>query len=145
MTENINITPETTPINITPPNILPNTPPVPITPSNYYTPYQGSRIDVQRFDSRDRQLLELDKCLRRLKKKCEKDNTIKELKDRQYYKKPSEIKREKIKNAKRLMEKNRKKAELYNNTSYFSKRKEKESGSRFGTNSTTRTNEDSAS
>ena len=108
-----------------------------------YPPSQGTRIEIQKFDSRDRQMIELEKCLRRLKKKCEKDNIIKELKERQYYKKPSEVKREKVKNAKRLMEKNRKKAELYTNGSnyYPTKRKEKENGSRFGTNSTTRTNE----
>ena len=143
--ENIPIAPDTTPINIAPPNfyipVPATTPPIP-TAAPYYAPYQGSRIDVQRFDSRDRQMIELDKCLRRLKKKCEKDNIIKELKERQYYKKPSEVKREKVKNAKRLMEKNRKKAELYTNgNNYYPKRKEKENGSRFGTNSTTRTNE----
>ena len=102
--------------------------------------HQGAVIIVERFDSRDRQLIELDKCIRRLKKNCEKDNTLKELKERQYYKKPSELRREKMKNAKRLMEKNRKKAEFYNNnTSYFNKRKDKENGSRPGSYTSNRT------
>jgi len=102
-----------------------------------YPPSQGNRIEVARFDNnRDRQMIELDKCLRRLKKKCEKDNIIKELRERQYYKKPSEVKREKIKNAKRLMEKNRKKAEFFYNNTYtnnnYKGKKERENGSRFG-------------
>jgi len=106
--------------------------PIPVVPPAPYIPV-SSKIDVLRFDSKDRQMIEIDKCLRRLKKKCEKDNILKELKERQYYRKPSEIKREKIKNAKRLMEKNRKKAELYTgNSNYYKGRKERENGSRLG-------------
>ena len=98
---------------------------------------QGLKIDVARFDGRDRQMIEIDKCLRRLKKKCEKENVIKELKERQYYRKPSEIKREKAKAAKRLMEKNRKKAEFYsNNNNNYYKRKESDNGPRFRPNAT---------
>ena len=101
-----------------------------------YPPSQGTRIEIQKFDSRDRQMIELEKCLRRLKKKCEKDNIVKELKERQYYKKPSEVKREKVKNARRLMEKNRKKEEFYyanidNNNNFYKRKKEIDNGSRF--------------
>ena len=97
-----------------------------------YPPFQGLKIDVQKFDSRDRQLIELDKCLRRLKKKCEKENIIKELKERQYYRKPSEVKREKAKNARRLTEKNKQKTELYNTNNYYKGKKERENGPRLG-------------
>lgn len=117
-------------------------PPVPTPPptSTYQQQYkpESSKIEVLRFDNKDRQMIELDKCIRRLKKKCEKDNILKELKERQYYKKPSEVRREKAKNARRLMEKNRKKAELYNNgngNSYYKGRKENTNGSRFGSDS----------
>ena len=105
---------------------------------------QGTRIEIQKFDNRDRQMIELEKCLRRLKKKCEKDNIVKELKERQYYKKPSEVKREKIKNARRLMEKNRKKEESYyanidNNSNFYKRKKEIDNGSRFRPNQTATT------
>ena len=62
--------------------------PIPVT---YPSPliFNETRIEVFKFDSRDRQMIELDKCIRRLKKKCEKDNTLKILKERQYFSKPS--------------------------------------------------------
>jgi small subunit ribosomal protein S21 len=51
----------------------------------------------------------LEKAMRVLKKKIQKDGLMKEFKDKQYYQKPSEIKREKkkqgIKNYKKKMAK----------------------------------------
>ena len=51
----------------------------------------------------------VEKAMRGLKKKLQKDGLMKELKSRQYYRKPSEIKREKkkqgIKNYKKKMAK----------------------------------------
>ena len=115
--------------------------PIPVTYPSPLNFLNATRIEVFKFDSRDRQMIELDKCIRRLKKKCEKDNTLKILKERQYYKKPSELRREKMKAAIRLAEKNRKKTELYENSSYYYKgRKERENGPRFGSNTTVRFN-----
>ena len=42
---------------------------------------------------------------RKIKRKIKQDRFIEELRDRQYYKKPSEIKREKAKQARRLQRK----------------------------------------
>ena len=42
---------------------------------------------------------------RKIKRRIKQDRVIEELRDRQYYKKPSEIKREKRKQAKRLQRK----------------------------------------
>ena len=51
----------------------------------------------------------LEKAMRVLKKKVQKDGIVRELKERQYYRKPSEIKREAkkqgIKNVKKKMAK----------------------------------------
>ena len=51
----------------------------------------------------------LEKAMRVLKKKVQKEGIVRELKERQYYRKPSEIKREKkkegIKNYKKKMAK----------------------------------------
>ncbi len=47
---------------------------------------------------------------RKIKRRIKQDRFIEELRDRQYYKKPSEIKREKRKQAKRLQR--RKQAEI---------------------------------
>lgn len=47
---------------------------------------------------------------RKIKRKIKQDRFLEELRDRQYYKKPSEIKREKAKHAKKMQRK--KQAEL---------------------------------
>ena len=90
--------------------------------------YQGLFIEIPQYNDRDRQMIELEKALKRLKKKIEKDNLIKLLRERQYYRKPSEIKREKKKIAQRLWEKRRKKEEfresMYSNTKYAPKKRE---------------------
>ena len=55
----------------------------------------------------------LEKAMRVLKKKVLKAGTIKEYRDRQYYKKPSEIKREKKKEGIKNFKKKQKKLEQY--------------------------------
>ena len=45
----------------------------------------------------------VDKALRRLKKKLDKEGTLKELRNRRYYEKPSEIKRRMAKRARGRM------------------------------------------
>ena len=42
----------------------------------------------------------VDRALRRLKKKMDKEGTLKEIRNRRYYEKPSEIKRRKTRRAK---------------------------------------------
>ena len=49
----------------------------------------------------------VDKALRRLKKKLDKEGTLKELRNRRYYEKPSEVKRRMAKRAKGRMRSNR--------------------------------------
>ena len=39
----------------------------------------------------------IDKALRRLKKKMDKEGTLKEIRNRRYYEKPSEVKRRRLK------------------------------------------------
>ena len=82
----------------------------------------GLRIEVRRMDSKESQMFEIDRCLRKLKKRCEKEGIFTTLRDRQHYRKPSEIRREKAKVARRLAERRRKKQEerdaLYENTKF---------------------------
>ena len=53
----------------------------------------------------------LEKAMRVLKKKVQKEGIVKELRDRQFYKKPSEIRQEKIKQARKNWIKKQKKLE----------------------------------
>ncbi len=43
----------------------------------------------------------IDKALRRLKKKMDKEGTLKDIRNRRYYEKPSEVKRRMMKRSKR--------------------------------------------
>jgi len=52
------------------------------------------------FIPRDNTKEAFDKAMTAWKKKCQKDGFIQELKDRQYFKKPSEKKREKARKSK---------------------------------------------
>lgn len=51
-----------------------------------------SRVDIRGDES-------LERALRRLKRKIEREGTLKQLKERKHYEKPSERKRRKMKNA----------------------------------------------
>ena len=53
----------------------------------------------------------LEQALRVLKRKVQKEGIVKELRDRQFYKKPSEIRQEKIKQARKNWLKKQKKLE----------------------------------
>ena len=53
----------------------------------------------------------LEQAMRVLKKKVQKEGIVKELRDRQFYKKPSEIRQEKIKQARKNWLKKQKKLE----------------------------------
>ena len=53
----------------------------------------------------------LEQAMRVLKRKVQKEGIIKELRDRQFYKKPSEIRQEKIKQARKNWLKKQKKLE----------------------------------
>jgi len=99
-------------------------------------PFGGTVIEIPQYGDRERQMIEVEKAIRRLKKKLEKENLIKILRERQYYRKPSEIKREKKKIAQRLYEKRKKKQEfresMYENTKYVPRRRENENGAGNG-------------
>ena len=53
----------------------------------------------------------LEQAMRVLKRKVQKEGIVKELRDRQFYKKPSEIRQEKIKQARKNWLKKQKKLE----------------------------------
>ena len=53
----------------------------------------------------------LEQAMRVLKRKVQKEGIVKELRDRQFYKKPSEIRQEKIKQARKTWLKKQKKLE----------------------------------
>ena len=53
----------------------------------------------------------LEQAMRVLKRKVQKEGIVKELRDRQFYKKPSEIRQEKIKQARKIWLKKQKKLE----------------------------------
>jgi ribosomal protein S21 len=72
-----------------------------------------AEIIVKQYHNPELQLQEIDRCLKRLKKDLEREQTLTILKERQYYRKPSEIKREKEKMVKSLMERKRQKREAW--------------------------------
>ena len=70
-------------------------------------------IVVKQFNNPELQSFELDKCLKRLKKELDKEGTLTYVKDRQFYKKPSEIRREKEKMVISLMKRRQRKKDLW--------------------------------
>ena len=70
-------------------------------------------IFVKQFHNSDLQTQELDKCLKRLKKELDKEKILTEVKERQFYKKPSEKRREKEKMIASLMKKRQRKKDLW--------------------------------
>ena len=68
-------------------------------------------IEIRQKDSSDEAFA---KSLNVFKKICNKDGFLKEIRDRRYYKKPSEVKREKLRQSARNQKKlNRKEKKLY--------------------------------
>jgi small subunit ribosomal protein S21 len=98
----------------------------------------GLRVEVRRMDNKESQMFEIDRCLRKLKKRCEKEGIISTLRDRQHYRKPSEIRREKAKVARRLAERRKKKQDerdaLYENTKFVPAKRFDERGVRINDN-----------
>jgi len=101
-------------------------------------PRDGLCIEVRRMDNRESQMFEIDRCLRKLKKNCEKDGIFNILRDRQYYRKPSVIRREKAKVARRLAERRKKKQDerdaLYEHTKFVPAKRYDERGVRQNDN-----------
>lgn len=54
-------------------------------------------VEVRQCDNKEQQAIELDKAIKKLKKKVEREGITKILKESYYYRKPSETKREYIK------------------------------------------------
>jgi ribosomal protein S21 len=70
-------------------------------------------IIVKQFNNPELQTFELDKCLKRLKKELDKDKTLTDYKERQFYKKPSEKRREKQKIITSLMKRRQRKKDAW--------------------------------
>jgi len=54
----------------------------------------GMKVEVRPAEGKEAQRLQLEKALKVLKRKLEKDGVLIEYRERRYYKKPSEINRE---------------------------------------------------
>lgn len=61
----------------------------------------GLKVDVKLGRNKDDQMFELEKALKVFKKKLDKDNILREYRDRRYYTKPSVLKREQAKKARK--------------------------------------------
>ena len=61
----------------------------------------GMRVEVRPAEGKEGQRLQLEKALKVLKRKLEKDGVLIEYRERRYYKKPSEINREYAKKLKK--------------------------------------------
>jgi ribosomal protein S21 len=64
--------------------------------------FAGTKIEVRSSDSREGQMREVEKALKVFKRKMEKDDIIKQLRDRKYYTKPSEKRRAEEKKRKKV-------------------------------------------
>jgi ribosomal protein S21 len=62
--------------------------------------FTGIRVEVRQVEGKEAQLFQLDKALKIFKKKLEKDNVLRIIKERRYYTKPSALKRTEAKKAK---------------------------------------------
>ena len=63
--------------------------------------FKGLVVEVRPSDNKEGQRIQLEKALKVLKKKLEKDGVLMDYKERRYYKKPSEIAREYAKKLKK--------------------------------------------
>ena len=63
--------------------------------------FTGMKIEVRPSDNKEGQRLHLEKAIKVLKKKIEKDGVLMDYKERRHYKKQSEIKREHAKKVKK--------------------------------------------
>jgi ribosomal protein S21 len=65
--------------------------------------FTGMRVEVRPSDNKDGQIRELEKAMKVFKKKLERDDVLRVVKERRYYTKPSALKRaeaKKLKNRK---------------------------------------------
>lgn len=53
--------------------------------------FTGFRVEVRQENNKDAQLASLEKALKILKRKMEKDNVLREVKERRYYTKSSQL------------------------------------------------------
>ena len=71
--------------------------------------FVGLRIEVRPAIGQDAQMFELEKALKVLKRKLEKDNVLRIIKERKYYIKPSQLEHTRINKIRRLNELKRRK------------------------------------
>jgi ribosomal protein S21 len=62
--------------------------------------FSGMRIEVRPSDTRDGQMIQLEKALKMFKRKLEKDDVLRTIKERRYFTKPSALKRAEAKRLK---------------------------------------------
>jgi len=62
--------------------------------------FDGLKVEVRPAEGRDAQMFQLEKAMKIFKKKLEKDNVLRIIKERRYYIKPSAKKREEAKKLK---------------------------------------------
>jgi len=62
--------------------------------------FTGMRVEVRPSDTKDGQMIQLEKALKIFKRKLEKDDVLRTIKERRYYTKPSALKRAEAKKAK---------------------------------------------
>jgi ribosomal protein S21 len=62
--------------------------------------FSGMRVEVRPSDTRDGQMIQLEKALKMFKRKLEKDDVLRTIKERRYYIKPSALKRAEAKKTK---------------------------------------------
>jgi len=59
--------------------------------------FTGIRVDVRPGNNKEEQMQNVEKAIKILKKKLEKDDVLRIIKERRYYTKPSALKREQAK------------------------------------------------
>jgi len=62
--------------------------------------FTGMRVEVRPSDTKEGQTIQLEKALKVLKKKLEKDDVLRTVKERRYFTKPSALKRAEAKRLK---------------------------------------------
>lgn len=62
--------------------------------------FAGMRVEVRPSDNKDGQMQNLEKAMKMFKRKLEKDDVLRVIKERRYYTKPSALKRAEAKKAK---------------------------------------------
>ena len=72
------------------------------------------RIEIRQVNNKDKQMIELEKSLKKLKKKLDKEGVFKILRQKKYYIKPSEIRHQKLMKIKHEQKKRKRRGKKQN-------------------------------